>query len=237
MRNKKRAATFGLALVLFIFGVIVCRLEYFTDALGIQEPRVKDTLEYLSEKYDGQEFIYQSHEYVYGKILVYCYPEWGTYETERVRVRRKVVDGEVQYMDTYFNILMREDGEAEVLAVCADLGLKAKVFMDTDDFFVNNQFDSSKTYEDFVKWDSEDGQLSLRSYAIFLETDDFTKCELVADQINEAMEAKKYNCHNGIIFCNQEKFEYYNRANSGEIREDDSVVWLTRSTKLKEVID
>lgn len=210
-------------------------LEYFTDALGIQDPKVKDTLEYLSEKYDGQEFIYQSHEYLYGKVLVYCYPEWGTYETERVRVRREVVDGEVQYKDNYFSILMREDAEAEVLTVCADLGLKAKVFMSVHDFEINNQFDSSKTYEDYVKWDPEDGHLRLRSYSIFLETDDFTKCELVADQINEAMKAKKYNCHLGIFFCNHEKFEYYNRANTGETREDDSVVLLIRYTEIKEI--
>lgn len=110
--------------LLISIGVCGCMADYFKG----KNAKVEETLEYLSEKYNGQKFVYESSETLYGKLLIYCYPDWGTYKTEKVRVRREVVDGKVQYKDTYFNIIMREDAEAEVVSVCADFGLEAKVF-------------------------------------------------------------------------------------------------------------
>jgi hypothetical protein len=220
MRNKKRAATFGLALVLLIVGVSGCMLEKFADSLltGNKET-VQEALAYMSEKYGGQEFVYYSHDYIYGELNLYCYPEWGAFETEKVLVQRKEVNGEVRHTDNYFSILIREDAEAEVMTVCADLGLKAKAFMYTNDFEVNNQFDSSKTYEDFVKWGAEDGSLSLQYYRVLIETDEVIDYEFYADEILRNVMAKNIAGILNIYFCTRDQYEYYQRENLKELQD------------------
>ncbi len=210
-----RAAAFGLALVLLIVGASGCISTFFNpDQLTVQ-----DALEYMSEKYDGQEFVYYSHDYIYGKLMLYCYPEGGTFETEKILVQRKVVDGEVQHKDNYFSILIREDAEAELVAVCDDLGLNAKAFLNVRNFNVDNQFDSSKTYEDFVKWDAEDGIPQLRYYWILIETDEEIDYEFYAEEILKNVKAKNIDSALNMYFCTSEQYEYYQRGNISELRD------------------
>jgi hypothetical protein len=236
MRIKIRPVVFGLILVMLMVGASGCGMESFKS----RDDKIQDTLEYLSDKYDGQEFEFEWSRDLYGKLLVYCYPEWGTYKTEPVRVRREVVDGKVQYLDSYFGILMREDAEAELVDVCTNLGLKAKVFMDVDESYYENQFDTSKTYEDYVEWDAEDETRDLRAYSILIEADDFTDCEMIADQITEAMKEKQYNYHMGVFFCTPEKYEYFDRGNLDldemtEAVSEGSMIRIIKFTGLKEV--
>lgn len=193
--------------------------ENFIDSLKGQDKKVEETLEYLSDKYGGQKFVYKGSEYLHGKLLVYCYPDWGTYDTERVRVRRETVDGEVEYMDTYFNIVMREDVEAEAEAICADLGLKGKAFFSADDSYIDNQFDSSKTYLDYMKWDLEDGDIDFtRLYNLVIATNDFADREKKADEIIKGIEAKNIRAGVYVNFCTNEKFENYHRDNLDELK-------------------
>jgi hypothetical protein len=204
------------------------------DSLKGQDKQVEETLEYLSDKYDGQKFVYESSEYLYGKLIVYCYPDGGTFKTEEVRVRREIVDGKVQYKDTYFNIIMREESEAEVEFVCADLGLTGKAFVNVFDFYIDNQFDSTKTYADYVKWDLEDGEASTRSYTLVIALDDFTDCESYADQINEGMKAKGISCTMNMYFCTNEQYEYYHNGNLDELSDIEPKIRFFRVTGLGE---
>lgn len=194
--------------------------ENLRNAMKSREEQVEETLEYLSDKYSGQKFVYQSSKKLYGKLIIYCYPEGGTYKTEPVRVRRDIVDGKVQYLDTYFNVVMREDAEAEVVSVCSDLGLKGRAFFHVDDSYLNNQFDGSKNYADYMKWDLEDGEMEhSRSYTLVIARDGITDYASYVGQIVDAMKAKDIICDLGVFFCTDEQYEYYNRENLGELRD------------------
>jgi hypothetical protein len=200
-----------------------------------QDKQVEETLEYLSDKYDGQKFVYESSEYLHGKLLVYCYPDGGKYKTDRVRVRRETVDGKVEYLDTYFNIVIREDVEAEAEAICADLGLKVKAFFSADDSYIDNQFDSSKTYADYMKWDLEDGDIDCtRLYNLVIATDDFADRELKADEIIKGIEAKNIRCEAYVNFCTNEQFENYHRENLEELKDIEPENRLFRVTGQEE---
>jgi hypothetical protein len=62
-----------------------------------------------------------------------------------------MVDGSAKYRDTYFNIVIREDLEADVQNICKDLDLATIVmFTGSSWLYVDNQFDGTKTYADSV---------------------------------------------------------------------------------------
>ncbi len=132
----------------------------------------KDTMAYMKEKYCGQEFVCAYVEERYKSTVIDCYPKGSDIETDPVRVERKIVDGKAVYRDTYFNILIREDLEADVQDMCKDMDLTMIVmFTGSSGLYVDNQFDGTKTYADYKEWVKDHKFLEEFDVYIYMEED------------------------------------------------------------------
>lgn len=147
------------------------------------ESRIKsETLAYMKEKYYGQEFVVDRVVIEEKHTIIYCYPKGSDSETDPVRVERTIIDGNAQYRDTYFNILIREDLEADVGSICKDLGLTVIVkFIGSSWLYMDNQFDGTKTYTDFKEWEKENKYLV--TFKIYIYVDNQADCESIANEI------------------------------------------------------
>ena len=148
----------------------------------------KETLAYMKEKYCGQEFVAVNVVEEAKHTIINCYPKGSDIETDPVRVERTIVDGDAEYRDTYFNILIREDLEADVQDMCKDLNLTMIVmFTGSSGLYVDNQFDGTKTYADYKEWEKDHTFLEEFDVYIYMEEDaDFEKTAIeILDQLED----------------------------------------------------
>ena len=148
-RNTRRRLILILSLsAVFIMVSIYCLQYYMTSTERI-------VLKHLSEKYDGQEFIplgiSNTGYFGRGEDVLHCYPKGGDPKTDDVDAGMlKTEDGEVEFNDNYFGILIREDVEAEVLDTLSDMNLPMKAYYREFGSF-DEIFDGTKTYADLKK--------------------------------------------------------------------------------------
>jgi hypothetical protein len=175
-----------------------------------------EILAHMYEKY-GVEFNIRGHDWDRYQDMLTLYPVWGTFEHERVRVNRRVINGEVSILDTYFNIIMREDHEAEVLGFLSDIDLPMKAFSHGSGGFLDNIFDGTKTFADFRREGS--GAVQSLSVSIAVSYDgDRENHETIANQIFDALaEAGYAGLVHLSIFDDDELFQTLTRTNRHEI--------------------
>lgn len=194
--------------------ILILVPAFLLSGCGFSNNYEDQARKHLSEKYEGVEFIFTGVGAPnQTAVIVHGYPEWGSMETERIRVVIKKVNGKTTITDNYFQILTRESAEKELQDLCTDLGLETKAFMWASLFSIENQFDSTKTYEDFREWENGEGSPSLRSYCLLVKGDNVTDKESCADRIIAEIKAINIRCSIGIYFCTDEQYEYYNREN------------------------
>lgn len=181
-----------LLIIIITIGVISC--------MGILRTDESIMLEHLSEKYNGQEFISigisGSHNFG-GDPILYCYPKGGDPEADKVKVTMsKVKNGKRSFSDSYFNIIIREDFEADVLAVLSDMPLPMKVYY-SGTSYLDEIFDGTKTYADFKQWEIDRGEPYLFDVEVVLLCEDVENGEQYANQIFDKLE--KDNYHGSVV--------------------------------------
>ena len=143
---------------------------------------------------------------------LYCYPKGGDPVDDQVRV---ILDpGGIR--DTYFGVLIREDFEAEVLAVIADLTLPMKVYYASDDFF-DEIFDDTKTYADFKQWEIDRGESEEFDIIVVVAMDGTDKSEKedYAGQIFDRLGKSDFHGWVDVCFFPSEAFEKVPRRLKG----------------------
>ena len=143
-----------------------------------------ELLRYLSEKY-GREFTALALERGYSDYL-HCYLKGGDPKADNVGVQRITRDTGVEYKDTYFGIVIREELENEVVSICSDIDLPMQAQYDSISQFFNNIFDSTKNYDDFKRW-VENGNPWRFTVTIVIALDDTDKAEAYANHIFEQL--------------------------------------------------
>ena len=162
---------------------------------------------YLSEKFPGQEFVIVSISGMsYGSLWnstdkhIVCYPKGGDPETDKFKVKTYIPvdengnEGEREFWDNYFAILIREDVEADVSAMLSDLNLPMKVFY-RETAFYGMEYDSTNTYADLKKDIMEGTNIRWITVSIFLLCKDAENSKQYAQQIYDTLLSE-----NGVIF-------------------------------------
>jgi len=207
-----------------LFGVLslaILLMLGVSGCMGIQSDKVikEEILAYLGEKYNGQEFEVIGLERGYSYTL-HCYPKGGDPEADRVKAYLSTKEAGVEgryFSDNYFGILIREDVEAEVLAVISDLSLPMKVYYTSYTFSsYNNIFDGTKTYADLKQ---EDFPYLDVSIAVFADGLNQSEKEDYAMQIFDKLEDHGQNWFLNVLFYPHEAFGRITRTNSNELAE------------------
>ena len=141
-----------------------------------------EILEHLYKKY-GIEFEAISLDLGQDAFLI-AYPKGGDINTDIVQVQRIKRDGVVEFKDTYFGIIIREEIENEITNILSDIDLPFKVFAASDMFYFNNIFDSTKALSDYRQWEGSHG---LQANIVF-ELEDFTNAEDYANRVFNKLE-------------------------------------------------
>jgi len=167
--------------------------------------------EHLREKY-GIEFTGFTSDLSSGDV-VHCYPVGGDPDTDNVRVyTTKHKGSERTFQDTYFNIIIRKDVEAEVYAACEGLPLPMKVYFTGTSYF-DNIWDGTKTYADLKQWINEGNSKGLDvTIAIPMDGTDNVEKEEYANQVFDRIEKSGHSGLVHICFFPNEAFEKVTRS-------------------------
>lgn len=159
---------------------------------------------YLSEKYPGQEFIITSISkggyFGIGSTYMTGYPKGGDPETDKFDVKTYIPvdengnEGEREFWDNYFAILIREDVEADVFAMLSDLNLPMKVYY-RENAYYGMDYDSTNTYADLKKDIVEGKSERWINVSIFLLCKEEENSKQYAQQIYDTLLSEK-----GVIF-------------------------------------
>ena len=177
----------------------------------------KIMLEHLKQKY-GQEFIKISMGglgYVGGSRILYCYPTGGDREVDEVSlIMSKDKNGEISFSDNYFGNLIREELEAEILAILSDFPQSFKAYYNHSSNSFDESFDGTKTYSDFKEWINAGNSKQL-SITIAAEADNLgeSEKEKCANQIFDAIEKEGLNRSVDVRFYPNKVFEKLTRKN------------------------
>ena len=190
-------------------------LNMFTESY---EDIRDEMLQHLYEKY-GIEFTGVSLERGHHDHLI-AYPTGGDRDNDFVSMQRHVRDGEVEFRDTFFGVIMRDDLEAGVAAALADIDLPFQVFFSTGLGAVyDNKFDGTKTFADFNAWVAEGnpGRLSI-NVTFGIESVESTEClDAYADRAFEKIQETGYSLGVVLTFAPIEIFEQIDRSNRADI--------------------
>ena len=198
-------------IMLLVMTVSLCSCFAVREFFKNEEIIVKETLAYMKEKYCGQEFVF---DHIIGqnkKSIICCYPEGSDIETDPVDVERSVADGKVKYRDTYFNILIRDDIEADIVGMCKDLGMPMTVTFSENSMYVDDQFDGTKTYADYKVWAQENKSSHLFHLSIFIHDDD--DCESLAQEIVDRVQTGRIHGALNMFFYPIETYTEENLQN------------------------
>jgi len=203
----------AFALLFFLGGCSM--LNMFTESY---EDIRDEMLQHLYEKY-GIEFTGVSLERGHHDHLI-AYPTGGDRDNDFVSMQRHVRDGELEFRDTFFGVIIRDDLEAGVAAALADIGLPFKVFFSTGLGAVyDNKFDGTKTFADFNAWVAEGnpGRLSI-NVTLGIESVESTEClDAYADRAFEKIQETGYSLGVVLTFAPIEIFEQIDRSNRADI--------------------
>ena len=192
---------------------------------GCESITAKRCLKHLSEKYNGQEFIvkYTKNGGLFGggTDYLFCYPKGGDPDTDEVTVETWKPKGEERiFTDTYFELLIREDVEAEMLAILSDINLPMKVYNTEVSGVEDHRFDSTKTYADVKKAISSDEINCLFDFSIFLLCEDIENREQYANKIFDMLEKNNYRGLMAIcVISDTDLFERVTRKNRNQLFE------------------
>ena len=197
MTTAKRIFAVALAIIITM-GVSGCMFFRSNESI---------MLAHMREKY-GQEFISlgmgNSGHFGGGDPVMYCYLKGGDPETDEVRV---IMYSKTSIHDTYFDILIREDFEAEVLDTLSELPLLTKVYLDSSSS-PSERFDGTNTYADLKQWISEGNsvQFDIR-IAVCVDGTDKSEKEAYAKQMFDKLEHSGFYGEVDVLFYPSEAFE------------------------------
>ena len=198
-----RSVLFIIA-ALIILGVSSC----MGDDL-MSENEISDyLLEYLEEKYNGQEFV----PIGFGNDYIFrCYPKGGDPETDLVEVKMrsyKKEDPDREIRDDYFGILIREDVEADIANVLSDFELPMKIYYSRGGSWYDNIWDGTKTYAEYKAWRNENGRRNMMDFdiCVFVDGLDISEKEDYANQVFEVLKINDYYGRFYVVFFPSEAF-------------------------------
>ena len=186
-------------------------LNIFTESY---EDIRDEMLQHLYEKY-GIEFTGVSLERGHHDHLI-AYPTGGDRDNDFVSMQRHVRDGEVEFRDTFFGVIIRGEIEAIVRDALVDIGLPIKVFFSTRTAVYDNKFDGTKTLADFNAWVKDGNSVRLR-IGVLLGTDSVEDIDAYANRAFEKLQETGYLLHVSLQFAPLTVFEQITRENRGEI--------------------
>jgi len=214
--RKQRIKTRKLSILAIVFAILLflggcSMLNMFTESY---EDIRDEMLQHLYEKY-GIEFTGVSLERGHHDHLI-AYPTGGDRDNDFVSMQRHVRDGEVEFRDTFFGVILRDDLEARVASVLADIGLPFKVFFSPRATVYDNKFDGTKTFADFNAWVIEGNPFRLSINVTFgIES---TEClDAYADRAFEKIRETGYSLGVVLTFAPIEIFEQIDRSNRADI--------------------
>jgi hypothetical protein len=173
-----------------------------------------ELLEYLNFKYN-EEFIALSLERGYSDVLQ-CYVQDGDTKADRVYVQRIDNDGKIEYKDTYFGVLIRDDIETKIQSLCSGFDLPLKFFYPSDIFYYDNSFDGTKTFVDFKRWIS-DGNAWRFDITVVMAVDDVSEGITKADELFEMLGDSDMRWSVDICVIPSEGFVDITRTNLNDI--------------------
>jgi len=215
--NKRKIKTINFSILAIVFATLLflggCgMLNMFTESY---EDIRDEMLQHLYEKY-GVEFTGVSLERGHHDHLI-AYPTGGDRDNDFVSMQRHVRDGEVEFRDTFFGVIIRDDLEAGVAAALADIGLPFKVFFSTGLGAVyDNKFDGTKTFADFNAWvaDGNSGRLPI---SVFLGIESTECFDTYANRAFEKIQETGYSLAVILNFTPNTAFEQITRSNRTDI--------------------
>ena len=210
MKTRKHSILAIIFALLFLLGGCGV-LNMFTESY---EDIRDEMLQHLYEKY-GIEFTGVSLERGHHDHLI-AYPTGGDPVNDFVSMQRHVRDGEVEFRDTFFNVIIRNDLEAGVAAALADIGLPFKVFFSGGARVYNNKFDGTKTFADFNAWVA-DGNPSRLPLSVFLGVESTDCFDTYANKAAEKVQETGYLLYVVFSFTPMEIFEQITRSNRTDI--------------------
>jgi len=148
-----------------------------------------EILQHLYQKY-GIAFTAISLERGHHDFLV-VYPVGGNPDVDIVGVQRHVRDGNIEFRDTFFGIIIREDLETSVADALSDLGMPVQVIFPADHVFFDNQFDRTKNFSDFNDWVHEGNPRHL-IVSVFLSFDSESEADDVVAQVFDKIQDLGY---------------------------------------------
>jgi len=213
-RQRKKTINFSIlaivfAALLFLGGCGM--LNMFTESY---EDIRDEMLQHLYEKY-GVEFIATSLERGSHDFLA-AHPIGGDPIADFVGVQRHVRNDGVEFRDTFFGILIRDNLEAGITAALADIGLPFKVFFPSDFLVFNNKFDGTKDFADFNAWVAEGNPFRL-SLTIFLGVESMEHLDTYANRAFEKIQETGYSLGVVLNFTPIAVFEQIERTNRTNI--------------------
>jgi len=197
------------AILLFLGGCGM--LNMFTESY---EDIRDEMLQHLYEKY-GIEFTGVSLERGHHDHLI-AYPTGGDRDNDFVSMQRHVRDGEVEFRDTFFSVIIRDDLEAGVAAALADIGLPFKVFFSGGAAVYGNKFDGTKTFADFNAWVADGNPFRL-PLSVFLGVESTECFDTYASKAAEKVQETGYLLNVVFSFTPMEIFEQIERSNRADI--------------------
>ena len=215
-RNQK-IKTRKLSILAIVFTTLLflggCgMLNMFTESY---EDIRDEMLQHLYEKY-GIEFTGTSLERGHHDHLI-AYPTGGDRDNDFVSMQRHVRDGEVEFRDSFFGVIMRDDLEAGVAAALADIGLPFKVFFSTGLGAVyDNKFDGTKTFADFNAWVAE-GNPGRLPISVFFGVESTECFDTYANRAFEKIQETGYSLAVILNFTPNAAFEQITRSNRTDI--------------------
>jgi len=138
-----------------------------------------EILQHLYQKY-GVAFTAISLERGHHDFLV-AYPAGGNPDIDIVGVQRHVRDGNIEFRDTFFGIIIREDLETSVADALSDLSLPVQVVFPSSTIVFDNQFDRTKNLSDFNDWVHNGNPMHL-FVSIVIEFENKEYVEIIANQ-------------------------------------------------------
>ena len=178
-------------------------------------------LEYLEEKYNGQEFvpIRFGNDYIFR-----CYPKGGDPEADLVKVKMrsyKKEDPNREIRDDYFGIFIREDAEADIANVLSDFELPMKIYYNRSGWY-DNIWDGTKTYAEYKAWRNENGKRNMMDFDICVFADglDISEKEDYANQVFKILKENDYSGLMCVMFYPSEALENANRINIYQLADE-----------------
>ena len=174
----------------------------------------EEILQHLYQKY-GVEFTTVSLERGHHDFLT-AFRTGGDPIDDFVGVQRHTRDGNVEFRDTFFGRLIREEIEASVAGSLSNMALPVQVFFSSYSVFFDNRFDGTKNFADFNQWVAEGNHMRLM-VSVFFSVDSAENADEYAQQAFEKVQETGYVLGVHLNFIPHTAFEQLTRDNVTQI--------------------